>query len=251
MTQALFDKYYYSRSDFIGGTRAFAHVCRANILPGSEILEIGAGPTNQCSKMLSEMGNVTGLDIDPDVKSNSWLSKAVVYDGIEIPFANSSFDACVSNFVLEHVSNPLEHFAEISRVLRPGGVYCFRTPNLFHYVSMGARLMPHFMHLVLANRLRGLSKDAHEPYRTYYRCNTRKSLRNLCSASGLDVPSIIMVEPEPSYGRAHPLLFYPMMAYERLVNFSEITSGFRITLLAAVRKPAGENPNWEVYRIGR
>jgi hypothetical protein len=55
--------------------------------------------------------------------------------------------------------------------------------------------------------------------------------------AGLEMPSITMVEPEPSYGRAHALLFYPMMAYERIVNMSNALSGFRVTMLVVTRKP--------------
>lgn len=236
MTQALFDKYYYSRSGFEGGTLPFFALCKKQIPPGAEILEVGSGPSNECSEMLSGIGAVTGLDVDPDVKNNRWLSKACVFDGEQMPFADNSFDACVSNFVLEHVSHPIEHFAEIARVLRPGGVYCLRTPNLFHYVSAGAFVMPHSVHLMVANRMRGLAGDAHDPYPTWFRANTRSKLRKLCLTNGLDNPDITMLEPEPSYGRAHPLLFYPMMAYERLVNLSDALSGFRITILLAARK---------------
>jgi SAM-dependent methyltransferase len=238
MTQALFDKYYYSNPRFEGGTRPFFRLCREQIPAGAEILEIGSGPSNPCSQMLSEIGTVTGLDVDADVKSNQWLSKAFVFDGRQMPFADASFDACVSNFVLEHVEHPAEHFKEVARVLRPGGVYCMRTPNLFHYVSMGAHIMPHSMHLMLANRLRSLANDAHDPYPTWFRSNTRRRLQQLCRASGLGEPAITMLEPEPSYGRAHPLLFYPMMAYERLVNLSGALSGLRITILLVARKPA-------------
>jgi hypothetical protein len=35
----------------------------------------------------------------------------------------------------------------------------------------------------------------------------------------------------------HPLLFYPMMAYERLVNSSELFSPFRVNILGTFRKP--------------
>lgn len=237
MTQALFEKYYYSRPDFEGGTRPFYRLCKEQIPSGANILEIGSGPSNSCSKLLSEIGQVTGLDVDPEVRSNQWLSQAFVFDGRRMPFEDASFDACVSNFVLEHVSHPQEHFMEVARVLRPGGVYCLRTPNLFHYVSMGAHLMPHSVHLMFANKLRRLADDAHDPYPTYYRSNTRGRLRELCSASGMKKPEIRLLEPEPSYGRAHPLLFYPMMAYERLVNQSDLLSGFRITILLATRKP--------------
>jgi SAM-dependent methyltransferase len=237
VTQALFDK-YYPKPRFEGGTLPFFRLCRENIAPNSRILEIGAGPTNECSRTLSEIGQVTGIDIDPDVKNNQFLSQAEVYDGVKMPFEDATFDACVSNWVLEHVEHPVEHFREVARVLRPGGVYCLRTPNLYHYVSMSANLMPHSMHLMVANRLRGMAKDAHDPYPTWFRSNTRGKLRELCHKAGLSEPSITMLEPEPSYGRAHPVLFYTFMAYERFVNSSKMFQGMRITILLAVRKPA-------------
>jgi SAM-dependent methyltransferase len=238
MTQALFDKYYYHKPDFEDGTKHFLRVCKEQIKPGSEILEIGAGPTNGYSKSFSEIGPLTGLDIDPDVKNNQWLSQAFLFDGNKMPFADASFDACISNFVLEHVEHPIEHFQEVARVLRPGGVYCMRTPNLFHYVTLGAFMMPHSLHLLLANRLRSSPEDAHDPYPTWYRANSRGRLRKLCRTAGMSEPIITMVEPEPSYGRAHALLFYPMMAYERTVNLSSALSGLRVTILMSVRKPA-------------
>jgi SAM-dependent methyltransferase len=236
MTQALYERYYPS-TRFQGGTIPFHQLCLDQIHPGAEILEIGSGPTNQTTEALSAIGSVTGLDIDPDVKNNKWLSNALTFDGKEMPFADESFDACCSNWVLEHVEHPTEHFKEVARVLRPGGIYCFRTPNLFHYVPMGARIMPHSLHLLLANRLRSLDEEAHDPYPTWFRSNTRGKLRGLCRAAGFEMPSITMLEPEPSYGAAHALLFYPMMAYERVVNLSDALSGFRHTMLVAVRKP--------------
>jgi SAM-dependent methyltransferase len=240
MPKDLFHR-YYPKPRYEGGTLPFFRLCRTQIPTGAEILEIGSGPSNPTSEMLSSIGTVTGLDIDPDVKNNRWLSNACVFDGKQMPFADQSFDACTSDWVLEHVEHPAAHFTEVARVLRPGGVYCFRTPNLFHYVSMGARLMPHSMHLMLANRLRSLKADAHDPYPTWFRSNTRGSIRKLCSAAALEIPSINMIEPEPAYGRAHPLLFYPMMAYERILNSSERLSMLRNTMLVVARKPTKPN----------
>lgn len=237
INQALFDR-YYPKSRYEGGTLPFFRLCRENIPARSHILEIGAGPTNECTRTLSSIGSVTGIDIDPDVKNNKFLSDAAVFDGRKMPFKDGSFDACVSNWVLEHVEHPVEHFREVARVLRPGGVYCVRTPNLYHYVSLGARLMPHSVHLMIANRLRKLADDAHDPYPTWFRSNSRGAVKKLCRDAGLTEPAITMLEPEPSYGRAHPLLFYPFMAYERLVNSSEMFAGLRITILMTTRKPA-------------
>lgn len=236
MTQALFDK-YYPADRFEGGTLPFFRLCANNISPGSRILEIGAGPGNEFSEFLSQRGRVTGIDVDPEVRDNRWLSEAVVFDGGEMPLASGSFDACCSNWVLEHIQDPAAHFREVARVLRPGGIYCFRTPNLYHYVAMGSKLLPFFMHLNLANRLRALDESAHDPYPTFYRANTRSALRRLCSEAGFDQPAIEMIECEPAYGRAHALLFYPMMFYERVVNRFDCTAGLRIIMLATARKP--------------
>lgn len=236
-TQDLFDR-YYPKTRFEGGTLPFFRLCRQNIAPDSRILEIGAGPSNDCSRTLSEIGPLTGIDIDPDVKNNRFLSHAEVYDGVKMPFEDATFDACVSNWVLEHVEHPVEHFREVARVLRPGGVYCIRTPNLYHYVSLSANILPHSMHLKMANKLRGMAKDAHDPYPTWFRSNTRNKLREFCCIAGLSEPTITMLEPEPSYGRAHPVLFYAFMLYERLVNSLELFAGVRITILLAARKPA-------------
>jgi len=241
MSQALLEK-YYPKPRFEGGTLPFFRLCREKIPPHSRILEIGAGPGNACSETLSGIGDVTGIDIDPDVKNNRFLSSAVAYDGRKMPFEDESFDACVSNWVLEHVEHPVEHFREVARVLRPGGVYCLRTPNLYHYVSIGARLLPHSIHLMLANRLRRMPEGAHDPYPTWFRSNTRSRLEQLCRTAGLREPAITMLEPEPSYGKAHAILFYPFMAYERLVNSSRIFEGMRLTILLAVHKPAEPKP---------
>lgn len=238
MTNHLFEKYYFSRPGYTGGTKPFHDICRSRIRSGSEILEIGAGPSNQTTEVLSSIGAVTGLDVDDAVLGNEFCTKAKVFDGLQIPFPGSSFDACVSNWVLEHVDNPEAHFREVARVLRPGGVYCFRTPNLYHYVSLGSRLTAHSVHLAVANRLRGMAPEAHDPYPTYYRANTAKRLRVLSQHAGLSVDSVEMIEPEPSYGRIHAVLFYPMMIYERIVNSSRLFECFRIIFCGVCSKAA-------------
>lgn len=48
--------------------------------------------------------------------------RAIETDPYRIPFDDCSFDAVVSNQVMEHVQNKIEVFAEIDRVLKPGGV---------------------------------------------------------------------------------------------------------------------------------
>lgn len=236
MTQHLFQKYYYSKPGYVGGTKPFHDICASKIRHGSEILEIGAGPSNPTTEALSQIGPVTGLDVDTEVLNNTSCSKTEIFDGLRFPFPDDSFDACVSNWVLEHVADPETHFKEVCRVLRPNGVYCFRTMNLFHYVTLGSRLTPHSLHLVLANRLRGLTADAHDPYSTFYRANTARRLKSLNQKADLETNLLELMEPEPSYGRIHATLFYPMMIYERIVNSTSLLRNLRVIIFGVCIK---------------
>jgi SAM-dependent methyltransferase len=236
-TEPLFNKYYFDRVDFVGGTTAFHNLCQNAIQTNSRILEIGCGPSNEMSERLSSLGDLEGADISPEALDNRFLKHVHLYDGVTLPVPTASFIACVSNYVLEHIQDPTQHFLEVSRVLKPGGVYCFRTPNLLHYVSFAAKVLPHNMHRLIANRVRSLPGDHHEPYRTYYRANLSSTIRHLARTAGLDVVQLHLIEKEPSYGKAHSLLFYPMLAYERLVNSTDLFAHFRVNIIAVLQKP--------------
>ena len=237
-TNHLFEKHYYSHPEFVDGTTEFHRLVAAQIKPGSSILEIGAGLANETTAFLTGFGRVVGADVTDEIHSNTALAEAHVFDGLRLPFADERFDVCASNWVIEHVSDPLTHFREVARVLRPGGVYCFRTPNRWHYFTVGSRLVPFSVHLRVANKLRGLPSEAHEPYPTHYRANTFSNIRRLCRQSGLMPARLIAIEKEPSYGRFHPGLFYPMFLYERFVNSFSALRVFRASLLAVLRKPS-------------
>jgi SAM-dependent methyltransferase len=237
-TKALFDRYYWSRAEFRNGTEQFHALCARNFAAGGPLLEIGAGPSNATSDFLATLGPLTGLDVSDEVRGNRALAEAGVFDGGAFPFADASFSGCVSNYVLEHVEDPGAHFREVARVLRPGGAYLFRTPNRWHYVAVASRMLPHFVHVRAANRLRKLSDDAHEPWKTFYRANSGGSLRRLARGAGLEARELRVIEPEPSYGAAHAALFYPMMAYERTVNSTRALEGLRANFLGVFYKAA-------------
>lgn len=234
-TDHLFEKHYYSQPNFVDGSSHFHQLCRRHIERGAEILEIGAGASNPTSDLLADIGSVTGLDVSEEVLQNRSLARAQVFKGGAFPLPDASFDACISNYVLEHVGDPSTHFSEVARVLKTRGTYCLRTPNLWHYVTLASRMLPHRAHLALANRLRGL-ENGHNPYPTFYRANSLCAVRTLARSAGLSIEVFSMIEAEPWYGRWHAALFYPMMWYERLVNSSEMLEALRANILAVLRK---------------
>ncbi|MGB8852706.1 MAG: methyltransferase domain-containing protein [Pirellulales bacterium] len=72
----------------------------------------------------------------------------VVGVGEELPFTDNSFDAVISNAVLEHVKDPFRCAREIARVLKPGGDLVCAVPFLqpvhgypHHYYNMTSQGM--------------------------------------------------------------------------------------------------------------
>ena len=230
-------RYYQSRPGWVNGTEEFHDLCAWFIPRGGKILEIGAGPLNRTSEFLATHGELHGIDPDPEVKQNSALKTQAVLVGDTYPHASESFDACVSNYVLEHVANPAAHLREVARVLRPGGTYIFRTPNRFHYVAAISSLTPHWFHEAVANRIRRQGPEAHEPYPTFYAINSRRAVRILGPKAGLTVEVLRMVEKEPSYGMASRALFLAFMAYEQIVNSTELAADLRANIFGVLRKP--------------
>ena len=236
-TERLLARYYFSKPEFIDGTAEFHQLCERYIPHGETVLEIGAGPGNATSQFLASRTRLVGVDISDDVFTNEWVEQAATYDGRRLPFRDASFKAVVTNYVLEHIANPRDHFKEVRRVLQPGGVYCFRTPNLWHYVTLASTVLPHSAHCSLVKWLQNTNEQGHLPYPTFYSANTRGSIRKLSGIAGLKTLVLQMVEKEPVYGGVSGKLFLLMMAYERIVNSSALFSGIRVNIFGVLQKP--------------
>jgi SAM-dependent methyltransferase len=210
---------------------------RRHLRQDVRVLEIGGGPVEWTTGMLRERATeIVGIDIDPLVRRNRMLDEAIVYDGSVFPIADGRFDLAVSRWVNEHLPDPDLHFREVARVLAPGGLYVFRTVNLFHYKTIGAKLVLPQVQVPLVRWLTHMDPHEHDPYPTYYRANTRRRIRILSRQSGLTPVSIDMSESYPWYGMAFKALFLVFMGYERLVNSSDRFEGLRHTMDCVLQK---------------
>jgi SAM-dependent methyltransferase len=181
------------------------------------------------------VARTAGVDIDDAVLENPHLDEAkVMAMNAPIPYPDGTFDVVVSANVLEHVEDPRSVFMEIRRVLRPGGLFLFKTPNKHHYVPTVARLTPHPFHLWV-NRRRGVPDC--DTFPTVYHANTPGTIRRLSRESGFEVESLETIEGRPEYLRAF-LPLYPLgILYERTVNAIPALAPFRVVMLGALRKP--------------
>ena len=101
------------------------------------VLDIGAGQ-GALSVRLKELGaRVSACDVVPEQFDVPGVDfRAVSADG-SLPFDDASIDVAVAIEVLEHIDGHDRFFAEVSRILAPGGVIMFTTPNI---LSLKSRL---------------------------------------------------------------------------------------------------------------
>ena len=98
---------------------------RATFPAGGAILDL----MSSCVSHLPEdviFGSVTGLGMNTvELDANPQLTRRVIHDlnvDPALPFADASFDACAIAVSVQYLTRPIAVFAEIARVLRPGGV---------------------------------------------------------------------------------------------------------------------------------
>jgi len=107
------------------------------VAPDERVLDIGCGTgslTIMISEQLSEAGKAVGIDAAPKMieiarkKAARSGSRAEFAVGIaeKLDFADASFDVVVNSMFTHHIDDELKElaFAEMFRVLRPGGRLC-------------------------------------------------------------------------------------------------------------------------------
>ena len=109
------------------------HIDLAALQPGDSVLDLGSGSGTDvfCAAVLvGESGRVVGVDItDEQIDKASRLANREGFANIEfvdahieeLPFEDASFDAVLSNGVINLSPVKGRVFAETARVLRPGG----------------------------------------------------------------------------------------------------------------------------------
>lgn len=99
---------------------------------GGTVIEVGFGNAQGMVGLQTMGWQVAGCEFDPKCVE---VARALGFDArqgsfADCRFADDGYDAVVSSHVIEHLPDPAAFFAEVFRVLKPGGTLVMRTPNI-------------------------------------------------------------------------------------------------------------------------
>ena len=203
----------------------YEFLVRTTATSAGRIMAFGAGRGAHEFDLRGPSREVVGIDIAQDVLENPIIDRAVVYDGRRMPLPDASFDMCCAHSVIEHLTDPALSFAEIARVLRPGGHLLFKTPNLWCYTVLISRLVPNRLHphvLRFANR-----RKERDVFPTLYRANTRRRLRLLLLKAGFIEAEMHVHLHGAGYLNFSLPTYVLGVLYERVVNASPLFEDLR------------------------
>jgi methionine biosynthesis protein MetW len=151
----------------------------------SVCLDVGCGDGGTTGLWLNaRAGSYVGVDVSERAVAAAvakGLNAQVVEDASKLPFPDNTFTVVVCIEVLEHLFDPQLAAAEISRVLRPGGVLIATVPNVAYWRRR--------VDLALIGRWNPLGDDlsVQQPWRDpHIRFFTAAALSRMLSGAGFE-----------------------------------------------------------------
>lgn len=186
-----FNEIYYPESKFggfsdIDGVVTFYSRVNSLIKPYFTFLDIGCGRGAYAETSIPfkrdlrtfrhKCQRVIGIDVEESDSSNPFIDEFYKIEGTHWPIASESIDIAISDSVLEHIENPDLFFAEIQRVIKPGGYLCLTTTNIFGYVCIISKIILEKYHFSILRKAQPERKEL-DIFPAYYRCNSVKKVR--------------------------------------------------------------------------
>ena len=247
----LINAYYKGLKVLCPGLRnsqfAYRDALQEVVQPGVRWLDLGCGhqlfPDWMPNAVSEQLALVTrcavsvGVDA-ADLRPHSAGLRKVAADVERLPFRDQTFSLVTANMVVEHVKNPERLLPEVHRVLVPGGLFLFHTPNARYFEVAIGRHIPAPVMRGVANFLDGRASD--DIFPTYYRLNKARDIQHLATQSGLSSRYIRHVECTAQGVMLGPLVIFELLVIRtlRLPMFEK----YRSDLLVMLEKPGNTNP---------
>lgn len=204
--------------------------------PGATVLDIGCGRTApNLSQLIGKAEKLYGIDVvdftidDPRMQ----LFANDVRDMKDIP--SNSVDLAYSRAVMEHLEEPERAYAEIARVLKPGGVYVFTTPSIYDYGSIAALLIPNRFHAKIVSATEGRAGE--DVFPTVFGSNSRRAITRHAAQVRLGVDHFAYIGQYPSYLVFNRVLFWLGSIYQKVIEKFALTQPLQGWIFCTLKKP--------------
>jgi len=218
------------------------------LTPATEWLDLGCGyqllpgwlknSREDQAYLAQRCKRLVGADrVSQDILKHPFLHGGVTCNLHHLPFRDNSFSLLTARSVIEHIEHPESFLREAARVLVPGGLLLFATPNLLYYQCLAASVTPASLKKRMVRHLEGRAEN--DVFKTYYRLNMPSIVRKLADRVGLEIDSVETIECLPEFSR----LGRPVVELEKTVTRVLRNSWFepfRAVIVALLRKPALE-----------
>jgi SAM-dependent methyltransferase len=204
----------------------------------NRILDAGCGKRSILSFFDGiENFSVVGCDIISDIKESSFDYDELAVASIEnLPFKENSFNVVIATFLIEHLTNPYNAFAEIFYAMKPGGFFVFVTPNLLNYTIQIANISKKnsFIHRSLRYMVLGKTRYYDNPP-VYYKCNLGHKLEKTLTDTGFNKIELSYVGNASFYFKHIPVIHAISKIGDRITN--RIGRNLKSVLLGVFQKP--------------
>ena len=205
------------------------------LAPGATLVDAGCGRTAPVLRKFRDLASCCiGIDLEefPEPIPGIELRRG---DLARTGLPASSVDVIMARSVMEHVTEPEQVYAEMRRVLRPGGHFVFLTANLWDYASLIAKAVPNRLHPWIVARTEGRAEA--DVFPTAYKTNTRRDVFRLAGQSGLEVVRFSYLGQYPAYFMFNGALFLAASLYEKTISRFESLHFLRGWMLVTLRIP--------------
>src|SRR5262249_17247724 len=144
------------------------------------------------------------------------------------------FDLVTANMVVEHLAEPGLQFQEINRVLKPGGVFLFHTPNASGYPTVLSKLVPEKLKHKLIYILDGRKEE--DVFETHYCANSQQQIADLARATGFKVRRIQFTVSDAVFALIPPVAVAELI-YLRLLMTARLKN-WRTNIITVLTKDA-------------
>ncbi len=215
----------------------FEQEINSRLQPEHTLLDAGCGRTAPIlTKYRGKARRLIGVDLvefDPAVQGLELHH----CDLGALPLKSESVDLIMSRSVMEHVTDPARVYAELNRVLRPGGHLVFLSANLWDYASLIAAVVPNRFHPWIVSKTEG--REERDVFPVAYRTNTRGAVKKWARRTGFEIASFRYLGQYPSYFMFNGFLFLLATAYEKVIDRFSALHFLQGWILVTLRKPAG------------